>query len=101
MKIGKYEPSEKSSVGVAVTFLMIGVGAGALVALLLAPKTGKQMRKELRRRYEDARETLDDWTEEARDRASDVIDRGTEIAEDLRGVAREKVAPLGRALRRD
>ena len=43
MRIGKYETSERSTAGTAVTFLMIGIGAGALIALLLAPKTGKQM----------------------------------------------------------
>ena len=55
MKVGRYESSDKSSVGTAVTFLMIGVGAGALIALLIAPKTGKQMRKDLRRRYPERR----------------------------------------------
>ena len=34
--------------------LKIGIGAGALVALLFAPKTGKQLRKDLRRGYDDA-----------------------------------------------
>ena len=58
MKIGKYESSDKSNIGTAVTFLMIGLGAGALVALLLTPKTGKQMRKDLRRRIDDARDTI-------------------------------------------
>ena len=49
MRIGKYESSRQENVGTAVTFLMIGgVGAGALIALMLAPKTGKQMRKDLR-----------------------------------------------------
>ena len=70
MRIGKYESSSKSNVGTAVTFLMIGVGAGALIALMLAPKTGKQMRKDLRKRYDDARDTLQDWSEEAIDRRS-------------------------------
>jgi gas vesicle protein len=97
MKIGKYESSDKSNVGTAVTFLMIGLGAGALVALLLAPKTGKQMRKDLRRRMDDARDTLQDWSEEAQDRVQDVMERGADWAEELRDVAR----PIGKALRRD
>ena len=58
MRVGKYETSDKSSTGTAVTFLMIGIGAGALIALLLAPKTGKQMRKDIRRKYDDARDAL-------------------------------------------
>jgi gas vesicle protein len=97
MKIGKYESSDKSNIGTAVTFLMIGLGAGALVALLLAPKTGKQMRKDLRRRMDDARDTLQDWSEEAQDRVQDVMERGADWAEELRDVAR----PIGKALRRD
>jgi gas vesicle protein len=40
MHIGRYESSRDSNVGTAVTFLLIGLGAGALTALLLAPKTG-------------------------------------------------------------
>ena len=101
MLFGKYEASDKNDAGTAVTFLLIGMGAGALIALMLAPKTGKQFRKDLRRKYEDTLDTVGEWKEEARERMGDAIDRGSEIAEDLRDVARERVAPLGRALRRD
>lgn len=101
MKIGKYESSERSNVGTAVTFLMIGLGAGALVALLLAPKSGKQMRKDLRRKFDDARDTLQDWSEEASDRVQDAVEHTAEWAEELRDVARQKAAPIGKALRRD
>jgi gas vesicle protein len=101
MKIGKYESSDKSSVGAAVTFLMIGIGAGALIALLFAPKSGKQLRKDIRRKLDDARDTLQDWSEEAHDRVHDVVDRSAEWAEELREAAREKAAPIGRALKRD
>jgi gas vesicle protein len=102
MRFGKYEASESDSqVGTAVTFLLIGLGAGALIGLLLAPKSGKQLRKDLRRKYDDAKDTFDEWKDEAKERAEDVIDRGTKLAEELRDTAREKVAPLGRALRRE
>ena len=101
MRIGKYESSSRSNVGTAVTFLMIGVGAGALIALMLAPKTGKQMRKELRRRYDDARDTLQDWSEDAIDRVSDIADRSSEWADELRDLAREKAAPIAKAMKRD
>ena len=97
MRSGNYQAALGSStVGTALTFLLIGLGAGALIGLLYAPKPGKQMRKELRRKYEDARETLDDWTDQAREVAEGAIDRGTEFAEDFR----ERVAPLARNLRR-
>jgi|SRR5208337_565778 len=107
MRFGRYESSEGNNVGTAVTFFLIGIGAGALVALALAPKTGKQFRRDLKRGYEDARETLEDWTEEAKDRAQDakarvrdVAERGAGIASDLSDTVRDKVEPLRRAINR-
>jgi hypothetical protein len=96
MRSGNYETSESGGAGTAITFLLIGLGAGALVGLLFAPKTGKRMRKELLRKYQEARTTLDDWKDEIRDAAGDVVERGSEIAEDLR----ERVTPLTRGIRR-
>jgi gas vesicle protein len=96
MKEGSYEASEQGRVGTAITFLLIGLGAGTVIGLLCAPKPGKQMRKELRRRYEDARETIEDWKEEAKEVAEEAMERGAEIADDLR----DRVTPLGKAIRR-
>jgi gas vesicle protein len=96
MREGKYEASEQGSVGTAVTFLLIGLGAGTLIGLLFAPKPGRQIRKELRRRYEDARETIDDWKEEAREVAEDTLGRGAELAEELR----DRVTPLAKNFKR-
>ena len=93
---GRYDASGTSSVGTAITFLLIGLGAGALIGMMYAPKAGKQMRKDLRRRYDEARETIDDWTEQARDVAEDVMERSSDLADDLR----ERVAPLGKKMRR-
>ena len=103
MTTGRYESSQSSHIGTAITFLLIGLGAGALAGLLLAPKTGKQMRKDLRRGYEDAKDSLEDWADEAKDRSRefgervrDAAFRGAEIAEDLR----DKVEPLRRVINR-
>ena len=103
MRIGRYESSEEGNAGTAITFLLIGLGAGALLGLLLAPKSGKALRRDLRRGYEDARDSLGDWADEAKehvrdagDRLRDVANRGVEIAGDLR----EKVEPLRRVINR-
>lgn len=93
---GKYESAEPGRVATAITFLLIGLGAGTLIGLLFAPKPGKQMRKELRRRYEDARETIEDWKDEAKDAAEEVLERGANLAEGLRG----RVAPIAKDIRR-
>jgi YtxH-like protein len=60
-RFGDYRPSERSTVGTAVTFLCIGLGVGSLIALLLAPQSGRKTRNMLRRRY-------DDWAENAKER---------------------------------
>jgi gas vesicle protein len=96
MRSGSYQSSDKSTAGTAVTFLLIGLGAGALVALLLAPKTGKQMRRDLRRKYDDARDVVEDFAEEAKDRVNEVMERGSEWVE----TARERVEPLSKAVRK-
>jgi gas vesicle protein len=95
MHTGKYESSDGKA-GTAITFLLIGLGIGAAVGLLLAPKTGKQLRKDLRRSYDDVLETASDWTDEAKDRLDDVFEKGGDFADDLR--ARTK--PLSDLLRR-
>ncbi len=96
MREGRYESEESSKVGTAITFLLIGLGAGAVIGMLFAPKTGKQMRRDIRRGYEHARDTVDDWKENAREFAEDAIDRGSELADDIR----DRVKPLARGIRR-
>ena len=91
-RYGDYRPSEGGSFGLALTFLLLGVGAGALAALMLAPRTGRQMRRTLRRHYEDAREAMGDFS----DSAGKVIERGTGYAT----AVRQRVEPIGRALHR-
>ena len=100
---GDYQPSDRSSAGLAITFLFIGLGAGALAALLFAPKTGKQIRRDLRRKYETARDVIEDWQEQA----GDVIERGSEWANSAKEwastakeAARDKVAPFAKAVRK-
>ena len=95
MRIGKYESSD-SSVGTALAFLLIGLGVGAAVGMLLAPKTGRQLRKDLRRSYDDALETASDWTDEAKGRFEEVVEKGADLADELRA----KTKPLSDLLRR-
>ncbi len=84
--------SSEKNTSLGITMLFIGLALGALTALLLAPKTGKQMRRTLRRKYEDARDVMDDLT----DQASDWADKGSEWAEK----AKQRVSPLAKTFRR-
>lgn len=88
---GEYRSSDRS-ISVGVTMLFIGLAMGAVTALLMAPKTGKQMRRTLRRKYEDARDVMEDFG----DQASDWIDKGSDWADK----AKSRVAPLAKPFRR-
>jgi len=63
---GEYR-SSGSNITFGVTMLFLGLAAGALTALMLAPKTGRQMRRALRRTYEDARDAVEDFGDQAGD----------------------------------
>jgi len=86
--------SEANGRGVptGLILLLIGIGVGSLLAAALTPKTGKQLRKGLRRRYEDARDRLEAWG----DQAEDWVERGSDWA----NAASSKVAPIARKLKR-
>ena len=103
MSSGRYASSDSNHIGTAITFLLIGLGAGALAGLLLAPKAGKKFRRDLQRGYEEAKDALGDWADDAKDRMRDAGDRvreaasrGADFADDLR----ERVEPLRRAINR-
>ena len=104
-KFGLYAGSDRGSqIGTALTFLFIGLGIGAVSALLFAPQSGKQTRKMLRRRYEDAVDSLEDFA----DSATDMWEKGMDSVSDLKqkgasfaSKAAERVAPVAKVLRRD
>jgi gas vesicle protein len=80
-----------------ILWLMVGAAVGAGIALLYAPKTGKDTRKLIRRKAEDARETIADTSEQIRDRVvetteqvmgagRDIYKKGAEFATAAAGV---------------
>jgi len=83
--------SPGGGVSFAIAMLFIGLAAGSVTALLLAPKSGRQMRRTLRRKYEDARDAVDD----IKDQAGDWLDKGSDWAEK----AKSRVAPFRKPFR--
>ena len=58
------------------SFFCLGLGIGAAVGLLFAPKPGEITREELRLRAEEGREFLKKRSGELRQQAEEVLDRG-------------------------
>jgi gas vesicle protein len=63
-------------------WFIAGIGLGAAVALLYAPKSGKDTRKYLGRTAQDSRDAVEASGRELMDKGKELYDRGKEIAED-------------------
>jgi len=83
-------PQENRGVDFFKGFL-IGGSIGAVIALLLAPKSGPELRADIRRKsrelYDETEETLGEWKAEA----AEVIEQGKRQAEALRAQAEAKI----------
>ena len=69
--------------GSNLAFLLVGMGIGAGLALLFAPKSGKEVRRYLARRAEDGRDYLTAVGKELRRQAEDVGEKGKDWAAKL------------------
>jgi gas vesicle protein len=63
-------------------WFIAGIAVGATVAILYAPKSGKDTRKYLGRTASDGREAMEASGKELMDRGKELYDRGKQIAED-------------------
>ena len=68
------------NVGSKVTYFLVGLGVGALVGILFAPKSGEETREYLAKRADEGREYTQKKARELRERAEDLIERGKEAA---------------------
>jgi gas vesicle protein len=68
------------NVGSKVTYFLVGLGVGALMGVLFAPKTGEETRDFLAKRADDGREFAQKKARELRERADELIERGKDVA---------------------
>ncbi len=68
------------NVGSKVSFFLVGLGVGALVGVLFAPKSGEDTREFLSKRADDGREFAQKKARELRERADDLIEKSKEVA---------------------
>ncbi len=61
---------------------VIGVAAGAGVALICAPQSGKETRKQIKGKFDDASDYVKDAAGDLSDKAGKVYSKGKSIASD-------------------
>jgi gas vesicle protein len=65
--------------GNSFVWFLAGLGLGALVGVLYAPRAGSETRDVLRARAEEGRDYVRGRAREARDQASEWVDRGRDM----------------------
>jgi len=68
------------NVGSKVSYFLVGLGVGALMGVLFAPKSGEDTREYLAKRADDCREFAQKKAKELRERADELIERGKDVA---------------------
>lgn len=68
------------NVGSKVSYFLVGLGVGALMGVLFAPKSGEETRDYLTKRADEGREFAQKKARELRERADELIERGKDVA---------------------
>ena len=90
------EDTNNRSQGVGVAWFLAGLGVGALIGILYAPKSGRETREDLAQRAQDGKEYLRVRTKQAAEQMGDAMDKGKEQMNQYIGRGRE-IADRGRA----
>ena len=101
--MGNNYENEGSSAATKLTFLIIGGGIGAVLALLFAPKSGVELREDIadatRKGIEKSKEAASqiqdrarEYYEATRERAADILETAKESAGDLTEKAKSVAA---------
>lgn len=60
-------------------WFLAGLGVGAVVGVLYAPRSGSETREALRSKADEGREYVRERARQARSQANDLVDRGREV----------------------
>jgi gas vesicle protein len=79
--------------GLLIGFLA-GSVVGAITALLYAPKSGKELRSDIRRKASEVAENANDYVRNAREKTGDFLNQGKERSNQLISETKEKAEHL-------
>lgn len=89
------------NVGSKITYFLVGLGVGALVGVLFAPKSGQDTRDYLSNKADEGRDFAQKKAKELRERADDLIERGKDLAGRQRDSINAAVEGAREAYRRE
>jgi gas vesicle protein len=101
----KYEYEKEANASTKLTYLLVGGGIGAILALLFAPKSGHELRGDIadvtRKGVEKGKETAalvgeraGEYYEVTRDKAGELYSTATDKAGEVYATAQEKAGEL-------
>jgi gas vesicle protein len=70
----------ENNIALKVNYLFIGLGAGVLIGILFAPKSGEEVRAYLAKKADEGKEFSQRKVGELRERAEDFIERSKQVA---------------------
>jgi gas vesicle protein len=65
--------------GSKISYFLVGVGIGALLGILFAPKTGEETREFLRERADEGKDYAQRKARELRERADELLEHSEEL----------------------
>src|SRR5947209_17924431 len=68
------------NIGSKVSYFLVGLGIGAVVGILFAPKSGEETREFLSKKADEGKDYAQKKARELRERADELIERSKEIA---------------------
>lgn len=68
------------NVGSKISYFLVGLGVGAMVGVLFAPKSGEETRELLNKKADEGRDYAQKKARELRERADELIERGRDVA---------------------
>jgi gas vesicle protein len=68
------------NVGSKVSYFLVGLGVGALVGVLFAPKSGEDTRDYLSKKADEGKDYAQRKARELRERADELIERSKDVA---------------------
>ena len=90
-----HRTQQNTSLSTIAAAALIGGLAGAVVGLMLAPKSGKALRQGLHEKADNVVEHAEDFTfhraEVLKQQGTDLVDKGKKLAEDLQTFIQESI----------